>query len=305
MVLAVGDNRTAAGPQWFHRRSAGDAAAGTQSATIGHVKEDPAVAMSDEAARAELEPHQFDRRWLAEHLADERRRAAWLGEVREAIFGAQDGLISTLAVVSAVAGAQQDRFAILVAGLASALGGVFSMAAGEYIGSKSQREIFEAQISGEREEVAERPGEAQAEIAYMFEEEGLPPDDASAMAEVIGRHPEVLLKTMVEKELGLSVEETHGSPLQGALVMGTAFGLGAAVPVIPHMVLPPGELSLYVSVGATALVLFGIGVVKSRWTGRNPIRSGLEILVLGTFAGVAGYFFGRILPPLLGAPPVV
>src|SRR5688500_11903765 len=120
--------------------------------------------MADEAARAAMAPHEFDHEWVRDHLAEERRRASILGEVREAIFGAQDGLISTLAVVSAVSGATQDRFAILIAGIATALGGIFSMAAGEYMSSKSQREIFEAQIAGEREEVAERPGEAQAEM---------------------------------------------------------------------------------------------------------------------------------------------
>jgi len=260
--------------------------------------------MDDESARVGMDAHQFDPAWVRGHLAEERQRASLLGEVREAIFGAQDGLISTLAVVSAVSGAQQDRFAILVAGIATALGGIFSMAAGEYMSSKSQREIFEAQISGERQEVVERPGEAQAEMAYMFEEDGLPHEDAAAVAKVIARHPDVLLKTMVEKELGVGVDERHGSPLQGALIMGAAFGLGAAVPVIPYLVLPV-TAGLYVSVAATAAVLFGIGLLKSRWTRRNPVRSGLEILALGTVAGVAGYFFGSILPALVGAPRVV
>jgi len=86
--------------------------------------------------------------------------------------------------------------------------------------------------------------------------------------------------------------------------MGTAFGLGAAVPVIPYLILPV-TAGVYASVVATALALFAIGVVKSRWTRQSPIRAGLEILLLGAIAGVAGYFFGSILPPLLGAPPVV
>jgi VIT1/CCC1 family predicted Fe2+/Mn2+ transporter len=267
------------------------------------MNERTAELMADESARAGLAPHEFDRDWVREHLAEERRRASILGEIREAIFGAQDGLISTLAVVSAVSGATQDRFAILIAGIASALAGIFSMAAGEYMSSKSQREIFEAQIAGEREEVAERPGEAEAEMAFMLEEDGLPHGDAEVVAGVIARNPDVLLKTMVEKELGLAVEEGHGSPLQGALVMGAAFGAGAAVPVIPYLVIPVGA-AVYASVIATALVLFGIGVLKSRWTRRNAVRSGLEILLLGAVAGIAGYFFGSILPILVGAPPV-
>jgi len=244
---------------------------------------------------------EFDHEFLRTHLADERRKSSLLGEIREAVFGAQDGLVSTLAVVSTVAGASNDRFVILVAGIASGLAGIFSMAAGEYIGSKSQREIFDAQIVDERDEVHQRPGEAEAEVAYMFEEDGLPHDEALAVARIMAAHPETLLKTMVEKELGLTVEEGGGSPLQGALVMGAAFGLGSLPPVLPHL-LAPADIAVRLSVAATLAVLFGIGVVKSRWTHRSWWASGLEILAIGAVAGVAGYFFGSVLPALLGAP---
>jgi VIT1/CCC1 family predicted Fe2+/Mn2+ transporter len=255
--------------------------------------------LDDEAARAGLAAHEFDGDWIQKHLAEERAKASLLGEIREAIFGAQDGLVSTLAVVSTVAGASGERFAILVAGIAAGLAGVFSMAAGEYMSSKSQREIFDAQEAGERKEVAERPGEAEAEMAYMFREDGLPQDEAKEVARILSRHPKALLKTMAEKELGLTGDHAEGSPLQGALIMGVAFGLGAAVPIIPYVVLDIG-LAFYASLIATGAVLFGIGVVKSRWTQRGWLLSGLEILVLGAFAGIAGFFFGNLLPGLLG-----
>jgi VIT1/CCC1 family predicted Fe2+/Mn2+ transporter len=261
-----------------------------------------AAMLEDESMRAGLAAHEFDRDWLKSHLAEERRKASLLGEAREAIFGAQDGLISTLAAVTIVAGASSDRFAVLVAGIAVGLGGVFSMAAGEYMSSKSQHEIFEAQIVGERQEVNERPGEAEAEMAYMFEEDGLPADVSATLARAVARHPEVLLKTMVEKELGLTHRLAEGSPLQGALVMGGAFGIGSAVPIIPYLVL--GVDATPLAVLATAAVLFGIGVVKSRWTQRNWLRSGVEILLLGAVAGVAGFFFGDLLPGVLGVPTV-
>ena len=251
-------------------------------------------------SRPDLPAAEFDRAWVREHLADERRKASLLGEIREAIFGAQDGLVSTLAVVSTVAGASADRVPVLIAGIATGLAGVFSMAAGEYMSSKSQREIFAAQITGEREEVLERPGEAEAEMAYMLEEDGLPRPEASAMARSIASYPEVLLKTMVEKELGLTGEHAEGTPLQGALVMGTSFGLGAFVPVLAYVVLPIG-IATWAAVVATGAVLFGIGVVKSRWTRRSWLRSGVEILVLGAVAGIAGFLFGNVLPTVLGS----
>lgn len=256
--------------------------------------------LDDEEARASLPASAFDRTWLSRHLGEERRRASLLGEIREAIFGMQDGLVSTLAVASTVAGATSDRLPVLIAGIASGLAGVFSMGAGEYMSSKSQREIFEAQIAGERHEVAERPGEAEAEVAYMLEEDGLPADRASSVARVFADHPDVLLKTMVEKELGLTGGHAEGSPAQGAMVMAVSFGLGAAVPILPYLLLTV-QAAVPVSVVLTGLALFGIGVVKSRWTRRDWLRSGVEILALGAFAGIAGYFFGNLLPKLLGA----
>jgi VIT1/CCC1 family predicted Fe2+/Mn2+ transporter len=260
------------------------------------------TSIDDAAPRADLPAAEYDRDWLREHLAEERRKASLLGEIREAIFGAQDGLVSTLAVVSTVAGASGDRVPVLIAGIATGLAGVFSMAAGEYMSSQSQREIFAAQIVGEREEVVERPGEAEAEMAYMLEEDGLPRDEATGMARTIAAHPDVLLKTMVEKELGLTGEHAEGSPFQGALVMGGSFGLGAAVPVVAYLLLPIG-VATWAAVVASGAVLFGIGVLKSRWTRQSWLRSGLEILVLGAFAGIAGFFFGNMLPTLLGATP--
>lgn len=250
------------------------------------------------AEQATSERRHHDRDWLRQHLEDERKESNLLGEIREALFGMQDGLVSTLAVVSTVGGATGDRYPIVVAGIASALAGIFSMAAGEYLSSKSQREIYLAQIDAERDEVRERPDEAQAEVAFLLESEGLPADAARRVAAELASEPKVLLKTMVEKELGVVVEEGHG-PLQGALIMGASFGLAALVPIIPYLMLPAGT-AVWASLILSGLVVFGIGVVKARWTKRNPLGSGLEVVALAAFGGVAGYFFGSLLPGLLG-----
>jgi VIT1/CCC1 family predicted Fe2+/Mn2+ transporter len=148
-------------------------------------------------------------------------------------------------------------------------------------------------------EVHERPGEAEAEMAYMLEEDGLPREAAVHVAAIMAEHPNALLTTMVEKELGLGVAPEEGSPMQGALVMGAAFGVGSIPPILPHLLLM-GEAAVLLSGALTLAALFGIGVVKSRWTHRSWLASGLEILVIGAIAGVAGYFFGSILPGLLG-----
>jgi len=262
---------------------------------------DPDTEMSETVTRPPLDApaSAYSREWIANHLEEERRESSLLGEIREVVFGAQDGLVSTLAVVATVAGASGQAFPVIVAGVASGLAGVFSMAAGEYIGSKSQREIFDAQIHEERHEVEERAGEAEAEVAYMLEEEGLDEEEARRIASLMARHPEVLLRTMVTRELGIQVEDRGGGVLRGALFMGGAFGLGAAVPILPFLLLPIG-MAIPTAVVATGIVLFGIGVVKSRWTHRSAASSGLEVLTLAAIAGIAGYLFGTVLPQLLG-----
>ena len=242
---------------------------------------------------------EYDLAWIDSHISEERESVSILGEIREVVFGAQDGLVSTLAVVATVAGATGDRLSILIAGLAAALAGVFSMAVGEYMSSKSQEEIYRWQIAGEREEVATRPAEAEAEVAYMFIEEGMDTEDAWQAATLIARNPESLLSTMVAKELGLIVEDISGTPFRGALFMGGAFALGSAFPIAPFLFLE-GTTALVASIIATGAVLFTIGAAKSRWTHRSWLASGLEIVLLATFAGVAGYYFGTVLPELLG-----
>lgn len=245
---------------------------------------------------------------IAEHIEEERRSVSLLGEIREIVFGAQDGLVSTLAVVATVAGATQDNLAILIAGFASAMAGVFSMAVGEYMGSKSQHEIFRWHVADEWEEVEQRPLEAEAEVAYLFMQDGMEADDAWEVANRIARYPKALLTTMVNKELGLTdddqADDTSGSPLRGSLFMGGSFALGAVPPLVPFL-LADGIGALVGATVSTGLVLFVIGAVKARWTSRFWLWSGLEIVSLAAFAGIAGYFFGTVLPTLLGFANVV
>jgi vacuolar iron transporter family protein len=240
--------------------------------------------------------------WIRGRIEADRKQLSLLGEVREVVFGAQDGLVSTLAVVATVAGATSDQLAILIAGLASAIAGVFSMAAGEYLGSKSQVEIFGSWVDAERREVERRPLESEAELAYLFVEEGMPKADAREVAAMIGRHPESLLATMVSKELGLipdEHDETSGSPLRGSLFMGASFAIGGVVPIVPFL-FGADLVALAWSTGATGATLFALGAVKSRWTQRSWFLSGLEILSLAAIAGGAGYLIGGVLPAALG-----
>ena len=243
----------------------------------------------------------FTREEAMAHIVEERKRVGWLGEIREAIFGMQDGLLTSVGLVSAVGSAVSDTWLILLAGFASALAGSVSMAVGEYVSSRSQREIYEAEIADERSEVEERPSEARAEISALFQEEGVSEADAETLASIICKYPKSWLKTMVEKELFLVLEEQAGA-LQGALVMGLCFLVGGVLPVLPYLMMK-GIPAVAVSIALAGLALFAIGFGKALPARQNPLTAGLQIMVLGALSGIAGHLLGTILPTLLGAPP--
>ena len=244
------------------------------------------------------EARHLDREWLSAHLAEERHEADRLGEIREVIFGAQDGVTSILIVVITVATATTNSYAVLVAGIAAAIAEIISMAAGEYMSSRSQREIFVAQIEREREEVRDRPGESEAEVAMLLEREGLPAEAALRVAAELARQPNVLLKTMVEKELGIIVEAGPGA-LQGAIILAITFGVASLIPLAPFFALPVGT-AVWVAIALSGVAMFALGVVKARLTRRSPIVSGLEILALVAAASAGGYIAGTLLPRMLG-----
>ncbi|HEV2891609.1 MAG TPA: VIT1/CCC1 transporter family protein [Frankiaceae bacterium] len=238
---------------------------------------------------------------LAEAAAREGARVARRGRVREVVFGAQDGLLSTLALVTGVRGADATRFAILVAGFSGAVAGTISMALGAYIAAKSQREVFDAELDKEREELERRPHVEVLELADIFQAEGLDYDNALKAAHAIATNPDVMLKTMAEKELGIPYEPP-GSPYEDAMTMGVAFAIGASVPILPYLLLTT-TAGLWVSVVLTLGTLFVMGVAKARLAGTGQARSGAETAGLAGLAAALAYLVGTVLPHALGISP--
>ena len=238
---------------------------------------------------------------LAAAAAREGERVARRGRIREVVFGAQDGLLSTLALVTGVRGADATRYSILVAGFAGALAGTISMALGAYVAAKSQREVFAAELENERAQIQRRPHVEIVELADIFQAEGLDYDAANRAAAAIATNQEVMLKTMAEKELGIPYEPA-GSPYEDAVTMGLAFVVGASVPILPYLLLTT-TAGLYVSVVLTLGALFVMGVVKARLAGTGRVRSGAETAGLAGLAAALAYVVGTVLPNALGISP--
>lgn len=226
----------------------------------------------------------------------ERWRVARLGRLREVVFGAQDGLLSIVALVTSVAVAVESQTTVLIAGLAAALPGMISMSTGAFLGSRAEQDVQRAEIEREARELDTNPAEELAELVVLLQREGMTYQDARRMADEISQDRELWLKTLVEKELGISGDVTS-SPLKDALVMGLAFILGAAVPLVPHFLLTGGQ-AIGVSVGATLAGLFALGIYKGRMVERSPLLQGLEILGIGTLSAGVGYALGELVPRL-------
>ena len=234
----------------------------------------------------------------AQEVDRERFRVANLGRLREVVFGAQDGILSTVALVTSVAVAVGSTSTVLVAGLAAALAGMVSMATGAYLGSRAEQDVQRAEIEREAKELEENPAEEYAELMVIFQREGKSFEEARQLADQISEDKELWLSTMVEKELGFSLEDTS-SPVKDAVVMGAAFIIAAAIPIVPYMVWSGGT-AIGVSITAGLAALFALGMAKGRIVRRSPLKQGLEILGIGVASAGVGFLLGEGIPRLIG-----
>jgi len=215
------------------------------------------------------------------------------GNLRAAVFGINDGLLSNVSLILGVAGASADGKVVLLTGIAGLLAGAFSMAAGEYVSVRSQREMYEHQIDLERKELAEYPEEEAQELALIYAARGMPANEALEFARKTIADPERALLTLAREELGLNPDEL-GSPWGAASSSFGAFAVGALIPLVPFL-LWDGNTALIIAVLATALALYAVGATISLFTGRSAARDGLRMLTIGALAGGITYCIGSVI----------
>lgn len=217
--------------------------------------------------------------------------------VREAVFGTQDGLISTLGALTGIAAGTHNPEAVVIAGFVIVSVESLSMAAGSYLSSKSQREYLERLLREEEEEIARDPEGERREIYEMYRLRGYTDEEIAIIAKRLLSNPKLLLEDMAHKELGISMTSLE-EPLGNALVMGTAYVAGGLVPVVPYLLLPiPTAMPL--SIGATLLSLFLFGGLKGRIVKQVWWRSGLEMLAVAGVAAAIGFLIGQMTNRLL------
>lgn len=220
------------------------------------------------------------------------------GNLRAAVFGVNDGLVSNASLILGVAGATSDIKVVVLTGVAGMAAGAFAMAAGEYVSVQSQRELYEYQIALERDELKQYPEAEAQELALIYAAKGLPVKQADRLAKRLVADPENALDTLAREELGLNPGEL-GSPAGAAVSSLCAFGAGAFVPLAPYL-FGAGANALGWSIGLAAAGLFSVGATLSLFTGRHAMFSGARMLALGGIAGGVTFGIGRLLGVAVG-----
>jgi len=218
--------------------------------------------------------------------------------LRPAVFGANDGLVSNLALVMGVAGANPGPGVIVLAGVAGLLAGAFSMAVGEYISVRSQRELLDHQLAFERTQIRDTPEQERAILSRVYQGRGFTADEASRFVERVFADPEHAATLLIFEEVGLDARSI-GSPAAAAGSSFVAFVIGALVPLIPYLLLggtTAFATSLGVSLGALALLGYGI----SRLTHRPPLYASVRQVLLGGSAAAVTYAVGALIGVQVG-----
>jgi vacuolar iron transporter family protein len=229
----------------------------------------------------------------------EQRVGGKSGALRAAIFGVNDGLVSNLSLIFGVAGAGVSNEVVILAGVAGLLAGAFSMAAGEFISVRVQREVFERLIHLEAHEIGTEPEEERAELAELYVRKGISRELADRLADEIMKDPALALDTHAREELGLDPDEGLGSPEAAAGASFVMFSIGAFVPLVPFL-FGSGAAAVAISAGLSAAALFGVGAAMSYLTGRSPLLSGLRMLLIGAAAAAITYLVGTLLNASVG-----
>jgi VIT1/CCC1 family predicted Fe2+/Mn2+ transporter len=220
------------------------------------------------------------------------------------VYGGLDGIISIFAVVSGVAGASLSSGVLLILGAANLLGDGFSMGVGAFLSMKSVREYYDRERQRELWEVEHFPEGEKKELEVIYQKQGYPKADAKKLIEIKSRNKTRWVDAMMIEELGMVKDERK--PLSAAWITFGSFVVFGLLPLLVYIVdliFKTGlstTILFIISIIFSGVALFGLGAAKYFITQRSPLRSGLEMLIVGGLAAAVAYFIGVLLKPLGG-----
>ncbi len=234
----------------------------------------------------------------SENIAEQPVYTPHIGESRQywrdIILGVNDGLVSVFLLVVGVVGGGLTTEQVLLTAVAGAIAGAVSMAAGEYLATKSQDEVLEAELALEKEHIRDHRGQELDQLREMFADMGLQTDDVATVVAAFDRSDTALLNAMKALEFGV-VESERRSPITAMLASGGLFLVGSMPSVLPFVFFQSTNVGL---IWATLLALSGlfiVGVVKARVAHVNWFTSGVENMAIAGFGGVAAWLVGDVV----------
>ncbi len=213
--------------------------------------------------------------------------------VRPIVFGANDGLVSNLALVMGVAGAAPEPGVIVLAGIAGLLAGAFSMGVGESVSVQSQQELLGYQIEFQRRQLRETPEQERAILIDIYRKRGFTDEEAAHFADRIFADPEHAVALLIHEEVGMDARSI-GSPMGAAVGSFLAFTLGAVIPLVPYLLLS-GAIAFALSLGVSLVALFLLGTGISRLTHRPLVYTSVRQVLLGGIAAAVTYAVGSLI----------
>ncbi len=232
-----------------------------------------------------------------------RHRGGGGNQLRAAVLGANDGLVSNLSIsmgVAGASGASGGGHAVLVAGLAGMLAGALSMAIGEWLSVQSARELYAHQVKVEREELLQVPDEEEEELALIYQAKGLTSEQARLMSQsIIGGDLGHAVDTLAREELGIDPDELGGSAWVAAATSFCLFAVGAIVPVLPF-VFASGLTAVVASIVVSAVALMLVGAAITVVTGSGVLKTGGRQVLLGMFAAAITFGLGSLVGHAVG-----
>jgi len=223
--------------------------------------------------------------------------------VREVVFGVQDGILTTLGIVTGV-GVSQGRITVVMTGLIALLAGALSMGVGEFLGGKSEREVVQATIDMEKGEMEANPQDEFTEQVAYYKLKGFSADEAHMIVSRLAQNPEIYLYEMMRDEFGIDPRVAQDSSLRPAVFMAGSYAVGSLVPIVPYFFAVSNVVSTAGGLVLAVCGLFGIGFYAGTVTGRRPFARGFEVVALGAAVFLLSYAAGRFIPPLFGHAPI-
>ena len=212
-------------------------------------------------------------------------------DLRAAVLGANDGLVSNFCLVMGVAGGGAPASVILLTGVAGLVAGAFSMALGEWLSVTNSREMARSQVAKEAEELLENPEAERKELALIYEAKGLSEEEAHRVAAQLMEDRSSALDTLVREELGIDPAEMGGNPWSAAGISFVLFALGALAPIAPFFFTGSAG-GIAWSIGLSLAALVALGAVTSLFNGRSAWFSGARQMLIGAAAAAITYMAG-------------